>query len=64
MTDRERVVTRLKRLIKTAHNDSRDFVYVTVGTAGVIVRLLEQEWRGEDDKTGTAGKLQEPGDRH
>jgi hypothetical protein len=64
MTDRERVVTRLKRLIKAAHNDSRDFVYVTVGTAGVIVRLLEQEWRGEDDKTGAAGKLPEPGDRH
>jgi hypothetical protein len=65
MTDRERVVTRLKRLIKAAHNDSRDFVYVTVGTAGVIVRLLEeQEWRGEDDKTGTAGKLPEPCDRH
>jgi hypothetical protein len=43
MTDRERVVNRLKRLIKAAHNDSRDFVYVTVGTAGVIVRLLEEQ---------------------
>ena len=43
MTDRERVVTRLKRLIKTAHNDARDFVYVTVGTARVIVRLLEDQ---------------------
>ena len=43
MTDRERAVNRLKRLIKAAHNDSRDFVYVTVGTAGVIVRLLEEQ---------------------
>ena len=43
MTDRERVVTRLKKLIKTAHNDARDFVYVTVGTASVIVRLLEEQ---------------------
>jgi hypothetical protein len=62
MTDRERVVTRLKRLIKAAHNDSRDFVYVTVGTAGVIVRLLEQEWRGEDEqKAGDPNGL--PADR-
>ena len=45
MTDRERVVNRLKRLIKTAHHDARDFVYVTVGTAGVIVRLLEEQER-------------------
>ena len=43
MTDRECAVNRLKRLIKAAHNDSRDFVYVTVGTAGVIVRLLEEQ---------------------
>lgn len=51
MTDRERVVTRLKKLIKTAHNDARDFVYVTVGTASVIVRLLEeQEWPKEEKK--------------
>ena len=59
MTDRERVVTRLKKLIKATHNENRDFVYVTVGTARVIVRLLEeQEWRGADEqKTGDLGKL-------
>ena len=56
MTDREIVVRRLKRLIKAAHHDARDFVYVTVGTAGVIVRLLEeQEWtekrKGSDCQT-------------
>ena len=64
MTDRERVVTRLKKLIKTAHNDARDFVYVTVGTASVIVRLLEeQEWRGADEqKTGDPDGL--PADCH
>lgn len=45
MTYRERVVNRLKRLIKAAHHDERDFVYVTVWTAGVIVRLLEEQER-------------------
>ena len=48
MTDCERVVRRLKRLIKAAHNDMSDFVFVTVGTANVIIRLLEeQEWPEE-----------------
>ena len=42
MTDRERVVTRLKKLIKAAHNENYDFVYIPVGTAKVIVRLLEE----------------------
>ena len=48
MTDREIVVRRLKRLIKAAHNDTRDFIYITVGSANVIIRLLEeQEWPEE-----------------
>lgn len=50
MTDRERVVTRLKKLIKTAHNDARDFVYVTVGTANMIVQLLEEQERPKEEK--------------
>ena len=64
MTDRERVVTRLKKLIKATHNENRDFVYVTVGTARVIVRLLEeQEGRGFNDlQTGDPDGL--PADRH
>jgi hypothetical protein len=64
MTDRERVVTRLKKLIKATHNENRDFVYVTVGTARVIVRLLEeQEGSGFDDlQTGDPDGL--PADRH
>ena len=45
MTDREIVVRRLKRLIKAAHNDMSDFVFVTVGTANVIIRLLEEQER-------------------
>ena len=43
MTDRERVVTRLNKLITAAHNENYDFVYITVGTAKVIVRLLEDQ---------------------
>ncbi len=50
MTDRERVVTRLKKLIKAAHNDARDFVYVTVGTANMIVQLLEEQERPKEEK--------------
>ena len=43
MTDRERVVNRLNKLIKAAHNENNDFVYIPVGTAKVIVRLLEDQ---------------------
>lgn len=50
MTDTERVVLRLKRLIKAAHNENYDFVYIPVGTAKLIVRLLE----GEDPAHGKA----------
>ena len=64
MTDRERVVDHLKRLIKATHNEMSDFVHITVGTARVIVRLLEeQEGRGFDDlQTGDPDGL--PADRH
>ena len=50
MTDRERVVTRLKKLIKATHNENRDFVYVMVGTARVIVRLLEEQERPKEEE--------------
>ena len=50
MTDTERVVLRLKRLIKAAHNENYDFIYIPVGTAKLIVRLLE----GEDPAHGKA----------
>ena len=43
MTDRERVVQRLRKLIKAAHNENYDFIYIPVGTAKVIVRLLEDQ---------------------
>ena len=43
MTDRERVVQRLRKLIKAAHSENYDFVYIPVGTAKVIVRLLEDQ---------------------
>jgi len=41
MTDRERKVAQLRRLIRTAHEENYDFVYLPVGEAKVIVRLLE-----------------------
>ena len=41
MTDRERKVAQLRRLIRTAHEENYDFVYLPVGDAKVIVRLLE-----------------------
>jgi len=66
MTDTERVVCRLKRLIKTAHSENYDFCYITVGTAKLIVRLLE----GEDpahgkatDRTDTQGAQRTEPDR-
>ena len=55
MTDRERVVQRLRKLIKAAHNENYDFIYIPVGTAKVIVPLLEdlqiqlKEKAGEPD---------------
>ena len=43
MTDRERVVNRLKRLIEAAHNENYDFIYIPVGTAKLIVKMLEKQ---------------------
>lgn len=45
MTDRELVVRRLKKLTKAAHHEMSDFCYISVGTASVIVRLLEEQER-------------------
>ena len=43
MTDRERKVRQLRKLIKAAHNENYDFVYIPVGTAKLIVRMLEED---------------------
>ena len=43
MTDRERKVKKLRYLIKVAHEENYDFVYLTVGEAKTIVRLLEEQ---------------------
>lgn len=43
MTDTERVLKRLKTLITVAHEVNYDFVYIPVGTAKLIVRLLEEK---------------------
>lgn len=43
MTDRERVVNRLKKLIKAAHDENYDFIYIPVGTAKLIVKMLEDQ---------------------
>lgn len=42
MTETERVRKRLSRLIVAAHNENYDFVYIPVGTAKTIVRLVEE----------------------
>ena len=49
MTDLEHIVARLKKQIKNAHNESADFVHVTVGTAKMIVEMLEEK---EIDRNG------------
>ena len=54
MTDRERVVQRLRKLIKAAHSENYDFVYIPVGTAKVIVRLLEDQQIQLKEKGGEA----------
>ena len=46
MTDRERTVKRMKQLINNANDENYDFVYLNVGTARTIVRLLEEQERG------------------
>ena len=52
MTEAERVKKRLTRLIKAAHNENYDFVYIPVGTAKLIVKLLEERKEvDQDDKT-------------
>ena len=45
MSDMERTIKRLERLIKTAHYENYDFVYIPVGTAKTIVRLLGERRR-------------------
>ena len=52
MTDTERVKKRLTSLIQAAHNENYDFVYIPVGTAKLIVKLLEERAEVKrDDKT-------------
>lgn len=53
MTDRERVVKKLRQLIKTAHAENYDFIYIDVGKAKTIVRLLEEQERTLDKGGGT-----------
>lgn len=43
MTDRERKVRQLRKLIKAAHNENYDFVWLPVGDAKTIIRLLEEQ---------------------
>lgn len=43
ITDRERICRRLRTKIKEAHGIERDFVYVTVGTAKMILEMLESD---------------------
>lgn len=49
LTDTERVRKRLTRLIEHAHNENYDFVYIPVGTAKLILKLLDD--REQEAKT-------------
>ena len=46
MTDRERTVKNMKLLIDNADDENYNFVYLNVGTARTIVRLLEEQEMG------------------
>ena len=61
MTDLERKVAQLRRLIRTAHEENYDFVYLPVGDAKVIVRLLEV-YDGKEDRTEKAVLLRDRSD--
>lgn len=41
MTDLERKIDQLRRLLQTAHYENYDFVYLPVGDALTVVELLE-----------------------
>lgn len=51
LTETERVRRRLTRLIKAAHNENYDFVYIPVGTAKLILKLLEEKDGGDGSAT-------------
>lgn len=42
LSERERVIKRLNAQIQNAHRENNDFAYIPVGTAKLIVELLEQ----------------------
>ena len=43
MSERERVIKRLNIQIQNAHRENNDFAYIPVGTAKLIIELLEQQ---------------------
>lgn len=51
LSERERVIKRLNIQIQNAHRENNDFAYIPVGTAKLIVELLEKQavkpdWEG------------------
>ena len=50
MTETERVRKRLTRLIQAAHNENYDFVYIPVGTAKLILKLLNEKDGGDGNE--------------
>lgn len=52
MTDSERVIKRLNAQIKNAHKENNDFAYIPVGTAKLIVELLEINKREKAEMEG------------
>ena len=61
MSDLERKIDQLRRLLQTAHYENYDFVYLPVGDAVTVVEFLEEYKRKEDKRGGeTDCKVQVP----
>ena len=48
MKDTDNLVKRLKRGIEAAHGDNGDFVYITIGEAKKILKLIEEDREKEE----------------
>ena len=60
----DNLIKRLRTGIDTARGVDNDFVYITIGDAKRILRMLESEIGGDrNDQTRAAGELPPAGDR-
>lgn len=52
MSNVDRKIEQLRRLLQTAHYENYDFVYLPVGDALTVVELLEEYKRKEGKRNG------------